>query len=276
MQDHTAFIRVSDLTHYMLCPRLVYFSARGYEQPKITKGKERSFVEHILLKELGFSVHTAYGRGNERGADESTEMEEVKRVIEDTAASLEWVYKEELKNTERSLIEDVKSDFLSSIENTEWLKKLKTESTLTELERSFGFEREHIMISEKLGMSGSVDKLIKTEVEIIPCVIKTGKCPEYGVWKSDRMQLAAYALLIEEEFGTIVRRGFVDYIHTAEMREVQIRKRDRALTLQILKHVKKIHGGFFPDKGENAPCDSCYFTERCDTKMTLLSKLFGK
>jgi len=55
-QEHTALIKVSDLTHYMLCPRLVYFRARGYEQPKIAEGKERSVIEHILLKELGFNV----------------------------------------------------------------------------------------------------------------------------------------------------------------------------------------------------------------------------
>jgi CRISPR-associated exonuclease Cas4 len=109
-------------------------------------------------------------------------------------------------------------------------------------------------------------------------VIKTGRCPEYGVWRSDRMQLAAYAMLIEAEFGTTVRRGFVEYINirTAEIRESYIKRRDRALAFQILKHVKKIKGGVYPEKGANAPCDSCSFIEMCDTKKTLLSKLFGK
>ncbi|RLG29892.1 recombinase RecB, partial [Methanosarcinales archaeon] len=102
------------------------------------------------------------------------------------------------------------------------------------------------------------------------------KCPEYSVWKSDRVQLAAYAMLIEEEFETTVKRGFVEYIRTAEFRESQIRKRDKALALQILKRVKRIKGGVFPEKGENAHCDSCVFEEMCETKKTLLSKLFGK
>jgi hypothetical protein len=43
-----------------------------------------------------------------------------------------------------------------------------------------------------------------------------------------------------------------------------------------LKHVKKIKGGAFPEKGANAPCDTCSFTARCETKKTLLSKLLGK
>jgi len=276
-QEHTALIKVSDLTHYMLCPRLVYFRARGYEQPKIAEGKERSVIEHILLKELGFNVRKVYGGNSEGGEGGKQEEEDVKQVIDDIVDGVEWIYKDELKTVDKDFFEDVKNDFLSRIENTEWLEKLKNENTtLAELERSYGYEREHTMRSEKLSMVGSVDKLIRTEEEAIPCVIKTGRCPEYGVWKSDRMQLAAYAMLIEEEFGTTVQRGFVDYIRTAEIRELHIRKRDRALAFQILKHVKRIKKGTFPDKGENAPCDNCAFLDRCETKKTLLSKLLGK
>jgi len=276
-QEHTALIKVSDLTHYMLCPRLVYFRARGYEQPKIAEGKERSVIEHILLKELGFNVREVYGGNAEGGEGGKQEEEDVKQVIDDIVDGVEWIYKDELKTVDKDFFEDVKNDFLSRIENTEWLEKLKNENTtLAELERSYGYEREHTMISEKLSMVGSVDKLIRTEEEAIPCVIKTGRCPEYGVWKSDRMQLAAYAMLIEDEFGTTVRRGFVDYIRTAEIRESHIKKRDRALAFQILKHVKRIKKGAFPEKGENAPCDSCAFLDRCETKKTLLSKLLGK
>lgn len=82
----------------------------------------------------------------------------------------------------------------------------------------------------------------------------------------------------EEEFGTRVRRGFVKYMRTAEIREAYIKKKDRALVIQILKRVKRVKEGLFPDKGEHAPCDNCTFRELCDTKKapTLLSKLFGR
>ena len=282
-QDHksTIKIKVSDLTHYMICPRLVYFRARGYEQPRIAEGRERSAIEHILLKELGFNLHKVSGgdRYDEGGGEEKTTEEEVvKQVIEDVVDSVEWIYKDELKTVDKDLFDAVKNDFLHSIESPEWLSKLKTEDELAELERSYSYEREHTMLSEKLSMVGSVDKLIKTEAEVIPCMIKTGRCPEYGVWRSDRMQLAAYAMLIEDEFGTTVQRGFVEYINmrTADIRESHIKKRDRALAFQILKYVKKIKGGVYPEKGVNAPCDSCSFIEMCDTRKTLLSKLFGK
>jgi len=275
-QNHQALTKVSELTSYLLCPRLVYFSARGYEGSKRAEGKERSVIEHILWKELGFNLHKVYRGEDEEGeTDEAAEGETVKRVIEDIVDGVEWIYKDELKDVENELFEAVKSDFLTGIANSEWLSKLRTETGLAELEQSYGYEREHTTVSEKLGMVGSVDKLILAEGdEFVPCVIKTGRCPEYGVWRSDRMQLAAYAMLIEEEFGTTVQRGFVEYIRTANIRKSRIKKRDRALAFQALKHVKKIKGGAFPEKGPNAPCDNCAFLDRCETKKTLLSKLF--
>jgi CRISPR-associated exonuclease Cas4 len=234
----TNLIRVSDLTHYMICPRLVYFRARGDEEPKIAEGKEQSVIEHILLKELGFNLHRILGEDdNEEGTNEGTEGGAVKRVIGEIVDGVEWIYKDELKNIEKQFFEAIKNDFLCGIGNTEWLSKLRTENELAALERSYDYEREHTAVSEKLGMVGSVDKLIQTEEEIIPCVIKTGRCPEYGVWRSDRMQLAAYAMLIEDEFETTVQRGFVEYIRTPEVRELHIKKRDRALAFQILKQV---------------------------------------
>ena len=279
-KEHKTTIKVSDFTQYMICPRLIYFRARGHEQGGIAKGKERSMIERILLKELALNLHKIYGgedeEGEGKGEEEELEDEDAKRVIKDVADGVEWIYREELKGVEKDFLEEVKRDFVCSMENGEWLRKIRNENRLSELERYYGYEREHTMVSEKLSMSGSVDKLIRTEEEVIPCVIKTGKCPEYSVWKSDRVQLAAYAMLIEEEFETTVKRGFVEYIRNAEFRELQIRRRDRALALQILKRVKRIKNGFFPEKGENAPCDTCVFEEMCDTKKTLLSKLFGK
>ena len=276
-QEHEYTVKVSDLTQYLICPRLVYFSARGGEQPGIAKGKERSVIESILLKELAFNLHKLYGE--KKGEGEKPEEETAKRIIEDIVDDVDWIYKEELKDVEKDFFEAVKTDFIRSqsmnMGNDEWLGKVRNENGLLELEKAHGYEREHTLVSEKLSMGGSVDKLIRTEEEIIPCTIKTGKCPEYGVWKSDRVQLAAYAMLIEEEFETTVKRGFVEYIRAAEFRETQIRRRDRAFALQILKRVKRIKGGVFPEKGENAPCDNCVFEEMCETRKTLLSKLLG-
>lgn len=276
--ERAPLIKVSDLSQYMLCPRLVYFSARGYEQGRIVKGKERGMIEHILLKELAFNLNSIYGCVDKKGEKAREEREtDAKIIIADIADDVEWIYKEELEGVREDLFVEVKEEFIRSLsknmERDKWLSRLINGNKLL----AYDYEREHTMVSEKLGMSGSVDKLIKTDEEVIPCLIKTGRRPEYGVWKSDRVQLAAYALLIEDTFETAVKRGFVEYIRAAECRELQIRKKHRALALQVLKQVKRIKKGAFPEKGAYAPCDSCSFIEMCETrKTTLLSKLLGK
>ena len=287
-------IKVSDLTRYFICPRLVYFSARGEEEAEKPNAnanargrrRERSVIENILLKELAFSL-------KDKICGEGEDDEGVKEVIQEVVESVEWLYKEELRGVKKDFLEEVKRDFVcgvvgswegSSWEGGSWeewwgrIKNIRGESELLELECAFGYEREHLMISEKLGLSGSVDKLIRAGEEFVPCVVKTGRCPEYGVWRGDRMQLAAYAMLVEEEFETTVRRGFVQYIKAAEFRESLVRRRDRALALQILRRVKRVKGkrAVFPEKGENAPCENCVFEEKCETRRTLLSKLLRK
>ena len=273
MENGDRKIKVSDLTQYGICPRLVYFHAREHSEPG--SGNERSMVERILLKELAFNLYMIYG--SEAGYEGTEQKEVVERIINDIADDVKHVYKRELSTLAADVFDAVKLDLASNIlKDSEWLNKIRAENELLVLQKVHGYDREHTMVSEKLSLSGSVDKLIVTDDEVIPCMIKTGKCPEYSVWRSDRMQLAAYSMLIEAEFETTVRRGFVEYIRTAEFRACPIRRKDRAFALQTLKHVKRIKRGAFPDKGANAPCDNCIFLDQCETRKTLLSMLFRK
>jgi len=265
-------VRVSELTQYLVCPRLVYFGTqgRGYESYAHTRAhtmREKGMIEGFILKEFAFNLHKI---------TDCEDIAAITAIIGDIVESVPRIYRDELEGLELDLIEAVKRDFIQGM-NDEWLKKLRTENNeLTELERVHGYERERMMYSEKLNLSGSVDKLIIADEEVIPCMIKTGKSPGYGVWRSDRVQLAAYAMLIEDEFGSTVKRGFVQYIREAEFRMTQIRRSDRAEALRILKHVRRIKQGAFPDKGRNAPCENCAYSKYCDTRKTLLSKLLGK
>ena len=276
-------VKVSELMQYVICPRLVYFrvraQGRGYEsyahtqtqtQAHTVTVREKSMIESFILKEFAFNLHKITG---------CEDTAAITVIIGDIVESVPRIYREELVGLglELDLTEAVKRDFIQGM-NDEWLKKLRTENELTELERVHGYERERMMYSEKLNLSGSVDKLIIADEEVIPCMIKTGKSPGYGVWRSDRVQLAAYAMLIEDEFESIVKRGFVEYIREAEFRVTQIRRSDRAEALQILKQVRRIKQGAFPDKGRNAPCENCAYSKYCDTdtRKTVLSKLLGK
>jgi len=274
MVHETPKVKVSDLTQYGICPRLVYFRAREPEHAELILS-ERSMIERILWKELAFNLHKIYGC---EVTDEVAEPEKTaKSVLDEIVEGVEHIYKKELDAVAESVLDAEKRDFVCGIvEDEEWLNKARAENELLELQQMQGYDREHAMVSGKLRLNGSVDKLITTENEVIPGMIKTGKSPDYGVWPNDRMQLAAYAMLIEETFETTVQRGFVEYIRAAKFRESPIRRKDRARALQTLKHVRRIKSGAYPDKSANAPCANCVFLDRCDTRKTLLSKLLGK
>ena len=274
MVHETPKVKVSDLTQYGICPRLVYFRAREPEHAElILSSNERSMIERILWKELAFNLHKIYGCEVAVAEPEKT----AKSVLDEIVDGVEHIYKKELDAVAESVLDAEKRDFVCGIvEDEEWLNKARAENELLELQQMQGYDREHAMVSGKLRLNGSVDKLITTENEVIPSMIKTGKSPDYGIWPNDRMQLAAYAMLIEETFETTVQRGFVEYIRAAKFRESPIRRKDRARALQTLKHVRRIKSGAYPDKSANAPCANCVFLDRCDTRKTLLSKLLGK
>lgn len=128
--------------------------------------------------------------------------------------------------------------------------------------------------SEKFGMTGSPDRLIRTNDELIPSIIKTGRVPLNGVWQGDRLQLTAYAVLVEEKYNIPVRRGFVEYARWGVVREAAIRRHERRNVLQILEKIKKIQNGIMPEKPKDAPCEYCGFTGMCDVKSTLASRFF--
>ena len=98
--------------------------------------------------------------------------------------------------------------------------------------------------------------------------------PENGIWQSDRLQLTAYAILVEEKFNLPVERGFVEYARWGKVREVMIKRNERRMVLQIRDRIKKIHEGFMPERPKDAPCTHCGFDEICDVRSSLASRFF--
>ena len=55
-----------------------------------------------------------------------------------------------------------------------------------------------------------------------------------------RYQLVAYALLIEENFGTIVKRGFVNYIPETLILQFEITPTMKIHVKRVFGHIKRI------------------------------------
>ena len=246
-------IRVCDLGLYLSCPRQIYFTSRGHELKMDTV----EYVEHLLLRGLAFQFPTLI-------------KEERLREL---GACLGKIADERTQPKEK--IDEAKSRIDIDEIATGLSKALDGIGKGCLLEKIIPWRVEYHMCSKHLGMVGRPDKLILIDGEIIPSIIKTGDKPGYGIWKDDRLQLTAYAILVEEEFEVSVKHGFVEYVRYGEFRETEIKRGDREKVLRILVRVKKIMDGVLPDKSNRAPCEHCGFIDMCKTRKSLLSKFFG-
>jgi CRISPR-associated exonuclease Cas4 len=253
-------VRISDISLYLRCPRLVYFQAMGRSVwPKAESPK------NLLLREVALSLSEFEPEG-----------------VTDLVA---WL-REALDRAEAELPviwgEDVNQHDLRAAagEIRETLPEIASKLS-PKLELLIPSEVEVDLRSDRLGLSGKLDRIVSRagdggpkERAIIPSIIKTDNPPEKGVWRSDRLRLAGYAILLEDELKRRVDLGIVEYPRAGEVREVEIRSSDRRRVLRIRDRVRLINGGKLPDQPRDAPCERCPVLETCETRHTLASKFF--
>jgi len=61
--------------------------------------------------------------------------------------------------------------------------------------------------SDKLRVSGTIDKLVMSGGTPVPVIISSSGPPQKGIYASDRVRLAAYTMLISEKYDLPCSRG---------------------------------------------------------------------
>ncbi|MGC9514632.1 CRISPR-associated protein Cas4 [Methanocrinis sp.] len=253
-------VRISDISLYLLCPRLVYFQAMGRSVWPKAESPAR-----LLLREVALSLSEFEPDG---GSDLLAWLGE---VLDRAEAELPVICGDEVN------IHDLRA---AAVEIRETLPEIATNLS-PKLVLLTPSEVEVELRSDRLGLSGRIDRIVsragdggtKGTVQI-PSIIKTGSPPETGVWRSDRLRLAGYAMLLEDQLDQRVGSGIVEYPWAGEVREVEVRSSDRRRVLRIRDRVRLINGGKLPDRPREAPCERCPVTETCETRSTLASKFF--
>jgi CRISPR-associated exonuclease Cas4 len=167
------FVSVTDIKHYIYCPRLVYFDRVLHATPIFGSQQEDSkeLHEDYVKKEL--------------------------RRIDAVYYSPEFVGAEKRMFTSLS--------------------------------------------SGSLGLQGNVDCIIKTaKGEYIPVEYKNMNSDKGKVCMDHKYQLVGYALLIEENFETTVKRGFVNYLPETLILQMQITPTMKSYVKRVLGHIKRI------------------------------------
>ncbi len=109
--------------------------------------------------------------------------------------------------------------------------------------------------SEKLGIKGRVDRIEVAE-EIIPYELKTRN----EIYEQDKLQLASYALLLEEEFGKPINLGVVEVLGKSQKIQITPELKGEVLRIaDIIRNFKEI-----PEMPSSfSKCNNCRIKEDC-------------
>lgn len=127
--------------------------------------------------------------------------------------------------------------------------------------------KEPDLVSRELRLSGKPDYIFVSKFdEYIPVEVKWAEERPRGVAKRDhKLQMAAYALLVEDRYGTVVKRGYIYYVRSGKIVKVHV---DSSLKLEVKKVIKRIYDII---RGEEEPrvkvgkskCKNCGWRGYC-------------
>ena len=255
-------INVTDITEYLYCPRKVYFRLfKGLKSPPSQK-MILGFLRHKVLENFSKNEYILVS-----SIDKKISEQEIKRKYE--------LFLNNLLNEALFLNENLikkfkiqKNEFYDSVKKSAYPEiQLRVDSIAKTLEKGFTkqelweklspkYASEFKIESKKLGLRGKIDR-IKLGKEILPYEIKSRE----NSFESDKIQLAAYSLLLEDYFKIPIPKGVIELLGKKE--EIIL---DNNLKNNVLEIADKIR-----HLGENPPpilsnfnkCRTCNFKEEC-------------
>jgi len=139
-------------------------------------------------------------------------------------------------------------------------------------------ESELKITSEELGLRGIIDQIEIYKQGFVPIELKTGKAPKEGIWPGHRIQLVAYALLLEEKFKVEIKEGFVHYLDTKQRRHIALNPFMKIEIKDLIEKVNKLlNSRNIPDYEKNQnKCMVCGLKKRCYDEESLKKILDDK
>ena len=152
-------------------------------------------------------------------------------------------------------------------EKHEELRKKEARRITVALKRKWkGWRKEFgvYLKSEKLRMSGYLDALLTNGSEYVPLEFKDAeKPPGKKPPPNHYYQLVAYALLVEDAYNALVRRGLIYYARTDALIEVSITSDAKQYVRRIAKRIRvSIERGRIP-RPSRRKCSNCGYRYYC-------------
>ncbi|MEE9151698.1 MAG: CRISPR-associated protein Cas4 [Thermoplasmata archaeon] len=123
-------------------------------------------------------------------------------------------------------------------------------------------EASEMLVSEKYGLRGRPDYIIKRDGKLVPVEVKTGRVPR-GPLFSHIVQLAAYCLLIEDKYNQPPPYGIIRY--TEVQHEIDYTNDLKNILISKINAMKKILDGGESHRSHKRPnkCKGCSRREMC-------------
>ncbi|MEM0203836.1 MAG: CRISPR-associated protein Cas4 [Archaeoglobaceae archaeon] len=117
--------------------------------------------------------------------------------------------------------------------------------------------------SDRYGISGRIDALVLTQDSAFPIDVKFSKFSSISyAWK---MQLTAYSVLAEENFGCRVESAFIYLVSERELlKEVRIFPEDKRALLRLLEEIRELlESESYPKASKSKKCNYCEVAKFC-------------
>lgn len=124
------------------------------------------------------------------------------------------------------------------------------------------------LASESLNLRGILDYLIMSGGEYIPVDYKFGFSNKGAAHLNHKYQLAAYALLVEDNFNTIVRRGYIHYDKDRINTRIDMNDEIRRRTIKVISDIGRIVVEEFEPEGTRMKtrCEDCEYSRYCENE----------
>lgn len=259
-------INITDITEYLYCPRKVYL--------KLVKGIRFPPTKKMILGMLRHKVFDIFNK------NEQVLVSGIKSKI--TEAEIKKLYENLINNiTKETLILNQnlvlkfninKEEFSSSVLKTSIPEiNLRIPAILKTIDSGFlgkelwrnlkpKYLTEFKIESFNLGLRGRVDR-IKFEDSISPIERKSRE----KIYESDKIQLAGYALLLQEEFGKPVNEGIIEIMGKQE--PVLLDENLKNKVLEIADKIRNLQedNAFTPSNFQK--CENCEFKQDCEEEL---------
>ena len=275
-------ISVSMLSSYLYCPRKLFIERVLGIRPEIPKeALIRGSIRHRVYEKINLCQEELVKSISKKDFEFILGAYKLKfiKILKQTIVSS----KEELASIEVPLTEFFK-EIKPYIENEAEYRAKKVFEFIKETgltgdglweELAPKIKPEYRVSSGILGLRGIIDELEVYPEFCVPVELKTGKMPSEGVWPGHKVQVGAYALLLEEKFGAKVEKAVVRYLDSNASREVAINPFLRQEVKEIIEKVQNmLDSAEIPDfVGNENKCGACDLKEVCFDKNTINEKL---